>query len=85
MLQAPRPPPRTEGPRKGQQFVACEGSEPTVLVCKISWANFKPCVSNGEVICSGKKAASPSFRPLRPFRSGVHGLTPVQPGAAHNF
>ncbi|XDA88415.1 hypothetical protein R6Z07F_018079 [Ovis aries] len=52
MLQAPRPPPETEGPRKGQQFVACEGSEPTVLNCKINWANFKPCVSNGEVICS---------------------------------
>lgn len=64
MLQAPRPPPETEGPRKGQQFVACEGSEPTVLNCKINWANFKPCVSNGEVICSGKKAASPSFRAL---------------------
>lgn len=62
MLQAPSPLPETEGPRKGQQFVVCEGSEPTVLNCKIDWANFKPCVSNGEVICSGKKAACPSFR-----------------------
>lgn len=58
MLQAPSPPPETEGPRKGQQFVVCEGSEPAVLNCKINWANFKPCVSHGEVICSGKKAAS---------------------------
>ena len=64
MLQAPSPLPETEGPRKGQQFVGCEGSEPTVLNCKIDWANFKPCVSNDEVICSGKKAALPSFRAL---------------------
>uniref|UniRef100_A0A4W2GYY1 Scavenger receptor cysteine-rich domain-containing protein SCART1-like n=1 Tax=Bos indicus x Bos taurus TaxID=30522 RepID=A0A4W2GYY1_BOBOX len=41
MLQAPSPLPETEGPRKGQQFVGCEGSEPTVLNCKIDWANFK--------------------------------------------
>ncbi|KAM9702991.1 LOW QUALITY PROTEIN: scavenger receptor cysteine-rich domain-containing protein SCART1-like [Dama dama] len=57
MLQAPSPPPETEGPRKGQQFVVCEGSEPTVLNCKINWANFKPCVSHGEVICSGHMEA----------------------------
>uniref|UniRef100_A0A4W2GWZ7 Scavenger receptor cysteine-rich domain-containing protein SCART1-like n=1 Tax=Bos indicus x Bos taurus TaxID=30522 RepID=A0A4W2GWZ7_BOBOX len=57
MLQAPSPLPETEGPRKGQQFVGCEGSEPTVLNCKIDWANFKPCVSNDEVICSGHMEA----------------------------